>query len=402
MGWQPPPRGRPPADEARPETHPSGFVHRARDLLVLTLVVAVTIPGMWILWRYVFNPTTPCSEAGSIVSDTRLANVPLHARQTMLPRHPLDWRLTIDQPTDLAFASQGHGSAQGVEQDWRDALLMHGYRGGRLLAWSEARRDVDARATFEHIVELVSPSEAFAFQRWATAWSCRFMTDVFEVSGIPGGVGSRFRWRDGHESEQVSFVRGDLRAVISATVDEGYRRDNLIALASSAYEETKSPGICEVAVGVAPSSDTDPAVRPRDLLRFVPTEVGGGDISVAEHMASYRLWTGERVARAAAVWPGARSFVSLEILQFDSRERAAAWVQRFLKSACESGTVVRPGPGEIPGSFETVVANPQSVARQIVFVRGPRSYRLDIGGAPFDAPHEFITSVASTVNASAG
>ena len=242
-------------------------------MLMLTLIVAVSLPGISRLWR-VFNRSEPCSEAGSIVEQTRLSEVRPDALYTMLPQHPLHWPLTIDEPTDLAFASQGHGSTPGAEDDWRAALTSHGFRDGRLLVWSESPGD-DGPMIWAHTNEFVSPGDALGFHRWAAQWSCRFMADVFEVSGLPGAVGTRFTWRDGHESEQISFVRGSLREVIAANVDDTYRRDDLIALATAAYEEAVSPGICETEVHVAPSSNLDHAMRPRDLLSVAPKKLGG-------------------------------------------------------------------------------------------------------------------------------
>jgi hypothetical protein len=104
---------------------------------MLTLIVAVSMPAISRLWR-VFNRSEPCSEAGSIVEETRLSEVRPDALYTMLPQHPLQWPLTIDEPTDLAFASPGHGSTPGAEEDWRAALTSHGFRDGRLLVWSES------------------------------------------------------------------------------------------------------------------------------------------------------------------------------------------------------------------------------------------------------------------------
>jgi hypothetical protein len=249
MGWQPPTRDRRQRPRAAPpNAHPSRFGNRARVLLMLTLIVAVLLPGISRLWR-VFNRSEPCSETGSIVEQTPLSEVRPDALYTMLPQHPLHWPLTIDEPTNLAFASQGHGSTPGAEEDWRAALTLHGFRDGRLLVWSESPGD-DGPMIWAHTNEFASPGDALAFHRWAAQWSCRFMVVVFEISGLPGAVGTRFTWRDGHESEQISFVRGSLREVIATNVDDTYRRDDLIALASAAYEEAESPGICETAVHV--------------------------------------------------------------------------------------------------------------------------------------------------------
>lgn len=401
MGWQPPPRDRRQRPRAaRPNTHPSRFGNRARRLLILALIVAVYLPGTSMLWR-VFNRSEPCSEAGSIVEETRLSEVPPDALYTMLPQHPLHWPLTIDEPTDLAFASQGHGSTPGAEEDWRAALMSHGFRDGRLLVWSESP-DESGPMIWAHTNEFASPGDALTFHRWAAQWSCRFMTDVFEVSGLPGGVGTRFHWRDGHDSEQASFVRGSLRVVTAANVDEAYRREDLIALASATYDEAASPGICEIDVHIAPNSEVNRSVRARDLLRFAPKKLGGAAMSNSDYATSYRVLYGETVAWAFAVWQGPARFVSLEILQFGSAERAAAWTQRTLRHACDSGgAVVRPGPDLIAGSLELVAANPRSVTRYIYFLRGPRSYRIAISGSPIDTPYDFVTSLVSVVDAAA-
>jgi len=401
MGWQPPPRDRRQRPHAvPPNTHPSHFGNRARVLLMLTLIVTVSLPGISML-RRVFNRFEPCSQAGSIVEETRLSEVRPDALYTMLPEHPLHWPLTIDEPTDLAFALHGHGSTPGAEEDWRAALTSHGFRDGRLLVWSESPGD-ESPMIWAHTNEFASPGDAFAFHRWAAQWSCRFMADVFEVSRLPGAVGTRFHWRDGHESEQVSFVLGSLREVIAANVDDTYRRDDLIALASAAYEEAERPGICETGVHVAPSSNLDHAMRPRDLLSVAPKKLGGAQMSNSDHATSYRVLYGETVAWAFAAWQGPARFVSLEILQFGSAERAAEWTQRTLRHACGSGgAVVRTGPWVIAGSLELVAANPRSVTRYIYFLRGPRCYRIAISGSPIDTPYDFVTTVASAVNESA-
>ena len=229
------------------------------------------------------------------------------------------------------------------------------------------------------------------------------MVDVFEVPGLLGAVGTRFDWDDGHTSEQVSFVRGDLRAVVAATVGETYRRDDLIALTTSVYGEIDYPGICEIGVNVAPSAGPAPSVRPKALLDFIPSEVGGAPVSNSEHTASFRLLYGETVARAYSLWQGGIWFASLEIFQFDSPVRAADWTRRTLRFACNSGgAVVRAGPDEIAGSLELVATNPESVTRYIYFLRGPRSYRIAISGTPAEVTFEFVNEVASVINEYAG
>src|SRR5918994_344376 len=173
MGWQPPPRGVGGAQEAPPGSSRRDLADRMRGFLMLAVLIGVTLPGLWIvLWD--LSDEEPCPESASIVEETRLSNVPENALFAMLPDHPHDWPLTIDAPTDLSFAAQGHGSTPGAEQDWRDALVLHGFRSGRVLAWGESA-GANRPAIWAHTNEFASSGDALSFHRWAAGWSCRFM-----------------------------------------------------------------------------------------------------------------------------------------------------------------------------------------------------------------------------------
>jgi hypothetical protein len=204
MGWQPPPRGARGAQEAPPGSSRRGLADRVGGFLILATLIAVTLPGLWIaLWS--LSDEEPCSESASIVEETRPSKAPENALFAMLPDHPRDWPLTIDAPTDLSFAAQGHGSTPGAEQDWRDALLLHGFRGGRLLTRGESA-GAHRPAIWAHTNEFATSGDALSFHRWG----CRVELSVHggRVRGLWAARSGRHALRLGRRAHvRTGLVR---------------------------------------------------------------------------------------------------------------------------------------------------------------------------------------------------
>jgi hypothetical protein len=94
--------------------------------------------------------------------------------------------------------------------EWVDELTTNGFEDGLERWWSGSYTVAGAQ-----VLRFGSHAGALGFQHWIIHASCMNASRVFAVAGISGTIGLQINWSDGDVSEQVSFVRGPYRYLVS-------------------------------------------------------------------------------------------------------------------------------------------------------------------------------------------
>ena len=118
--------------------------------------------------------------------------------------------------TDLPFPdARALASGRTDEEGWIDALDLNGFQVGLERYWF----GVHTYAAVE-VLRFGSHAGALGFQHWIIHGSCVNATRVFAVDDMPGSVGLQLIWGNQDVSEQVSFVRGPNRYLVSIRAGE--------------------------------------------------------------------------------------------------------------------------------------------------------------------------------------
>lgn len=238
-----------------------------RRLLVIVVSTAITVAALTFAVSLASTPTANlvsqrslCQQTDDLLAEAEsapdvLGTAPLGLEQQMPDDLGFGLVLPADDPSheaaDLAEGRPG-------EAVWVSELTANGYEHGLERSWSGP---YTAAAT--EVLRFGSHAGALGFQHWIIHASCRYASDVFAVSGLPGSIGLRLRWENGDVSEQVSFVRGPYRYLASTRTGQAPPRwwveDITHRLASSLGMSWSAP--------VTPCDETSEQVRLVDSIR---------------------------------------------------------------------------------------------------------------------------------------
>jgi hypothetical protein len=107
--------------------------------------------------------------------------------------------------------AQELASGRGDPSFWLDVAtetrFLHGY---------EHWWDLDPGPIAEaQVLQFATHEDALSFQDRVVFGSCHSSREAFDVAGIEGTIGLQIWWSNGDVSEQVSFVRGSRRYLVS-------------------------------------------------------------------------------------------------------------------------------------------------------------------------------------------
>lgn len=132
-------------------------------------------------------------------------------------------------PSDLRTllpSSLGEGYRDAGEQVVHDAATIGRERGD---AWRVQLQEAGFVAGYRRwwfrlpsgpmiglqVFDFRTHAGALTFQHWIVHASCTSSSDVFTLDEVAGGIGQHIEWSDGSQSDQISFVRGTRRYLVS-------------------------------------------------------------------------------------------------------------------------------------------------------------------------------------------
>jgi hypothetical protein len=124
--------------------------------------------------------------------------------ESLGPAYTLAGDVPIPNPKTLA---RGRSDAD----EWVQELNSDGFERGLQRFWNHSSGFV----ALSQVLQFSTHSGAIAFQEWIIGGSCYNSHDVFRSDAAPGSIGLQIWWSNGDRSEQISFVRGPRRYLIS-------------------------------------------------------------------------------------------------------------------------------------------------------------------------------------------
>jgi hypothetical protein len=196
----------------RPDLPPP---HRRRPWgLVVSLVaivaVLVTLAGIGVR-RIISTQGSICRQTYALLRQADVApgdrpeeELALLVPDTLGPAYALAGDVPIPNPETLA---RGRSDAD----EWVQELNRDGFERGLQRFWNHSSGFV----ALSQVLQFSTHSGAIAFQEWIIGGSCYNSHEVFRSDAAPGSIGLQIWWSNGDRSEQVSFVRGPRRYLIS-------------------------------------------------------------------------------------------------------------------------------------------------------------------------------------------
>lgn len=111
-----------------------------------------------------------------------------------------------EQPMTLEQAANSRSDLE----EGRATFRRYDYRVGYARVWTKG-----AVTALAHVFQFSSRGNAVAFETYASRYACEFSTEAFSITEVPGSIGLRIRYRDGTIADQLSFVRGERRYLVS-------------------------------------------------------------------------------------------------------------------------------------------------------------------------------------------
>jgi hypothetical protein len=147
------------------------------------------------------------AQTGTFDQGTPSGTFDLEEIRSLLPAHVEG----VSGPTDeQLIASVPLVDVDAHQAEMRAHLQQNHFRLGFERGWYGSEH-----AVLMTVQIFEEPDDAAAYHRWiSTSFTCRFSNEVFE-GPVEGSIGFQIRWADGDVSEQIAFVRGPLRYVVS-------------------------------------------------------------------------------------------------------------------------------------------------------------------------------------------
>jgi hypothetical protein len=178
--------------------------------LVAIFAVLVTLAGIGV-GRIIFAKTSICLQTHALLrqADVAPGDRPEQELATLVPvslgpAYALAGDAPIPNPETLA---RGRSDADA----WVQELNRDGFERGLERFWNHSSGFV----ALSQVLQFSTHRGAIAFQEWIIGGSCYNSHDVFRSDAAPGSIGLQIWWSNGDRSEQVSFVRGPRRYLIS-------------------------------------------------------------------------------------------------------------------------------------------------------------------------------------------